>query len=187
MALHDGIEDTVLRFEQLSEVLFAGAIVLIFLLARGPDAARPRRAAVAALASAALAVLVAGLIAAIVDRSRPFVADPSAVHLFAAHAADSGFPSDHATAAFAIACAVMLRDRALGLPLLVLAALVSAGRVALGLHYPSDVLAGALLGALAAAVCFLPPIRRATDAVADLTGEQLDRLLGRGGRRAHVA
>ncbi|MGN6816789.1 MAG: phosphatase PAP2 family protein [Solirubrobacterales bacterium] len=78
-------------------------------------------------------------------RARPFVADPHGVHLFAGHAADPGFPSDHATAAFAIAVAIFLRKRAWGIFALVAATVLSVGRVALGVHYPSDVLAGAAL------------------------------------------
>jgi undecaprenyl-diphosphatase len=97
-----------------------------------------------------VALACAQLLSRIVDRPRPFVADPGGVHLFARHAADAGFPSDHATAAFAIATALLLHDRRLGAIVLAAAALLAAGRVALGVHYPSDVLAGAALGAAVA-------------------------------------
>lgn len=72
----------------------------------------------------------------------------------------SSFPSDHAVMYFAIATGVLLIHRGMGLALLAHAVFViSLPRVALGLHYPGDVLGGALLGA-GAALLFLKPIAR---------------------------
>ena len=120
------------------------------------------------------------MISELVDRARPFVADPHGVHLFASHAADPGFPSDHATAAFAIAVAIVLRKQAWGIFALVAATVLSIGRVALGVHYPSDVLAGAVLGSAAALVLWLPPLRTRIDRLADWIGGYWDRALERG-------
>ena len=55
------------------------------------------------------------------------------------------FPSAHATSAFAVATA-MTRVDSLGALAFILAIVLSLGRPYLGMHYPSDVLAGALLG-----------------------------------------
>jgi len=55
------------------------------------------------------------------------------------------FPSAHATSAFAVATA-MTRVDPLGALAFVLAFALALGRPYLGMHYPSDVLAGALLG-----------------------------------------
>ncbi len=55
------------------------------------------------------------------------------------------FPSAHATSSFAVATA-MTRVDSLGALAFVLAVALSLGRPYLGMHYPSDVLAGALLG-----------------------------------------
>ncbi|HEX2360357.1 MAG TPA: phosphatase PAP2 family protein [Solirubrobacterales bacterium] len=55
------------------------------------------------------------------------------------------FPSAHATSSFACATA-MTRIAPEAAVLFVLAAAIAAGRPYLGMHYPSDVLAGALLG-----------------------------------------
>jgi membrane-associated phospholipid phosphatase len=59
---------------------------------------------------------------------------------------DPSFPSDHASAAFAIAFAVFLFDRLVGSVFLAAAVLIGVGRVFIGAHYPADVLAGALVG-----------------------------------------
>ena len=55
------------------------------------------------------------------------------------------FPSAHATSSFAVATA-MARVEPLGALAFTLAAALALGRPYLGMHYPSDVLAGALLG-----------------------------------------
>jgi undecaprenyl-diphosphatase len=89
------------------------------------------------------------------------------VHPLVPHGADASFPSDHATAAFAIATAIWLRWRLAGAVSLVLAAALAVARVAVGVHYPGDVVAGAILGTGAAVALWWPPLRRGTDAVAD--------------------
>lgn len=179
MYRHDGIEDPLLFYVNASEALFVATLAIVFLAARGAAHAGWRRASVAAVLSAGLGLAVGKVISELVDRARPFVADPHGVHLFASHAADPGFPSDHATAAFAIAVAILLRKRAWGYVALVLAAVLSVGRVALGVHYPSDVLAGAALGSAAALVLWAPPLRARIDRLADWIGGYWDRLVER--------
>jgi membrane-associated phospholipid phosphatase len=92
------------------------------------------------------------LVKAAVDRARPVLPDP------VAHANGLSFPSGHAQSAATAACVALLlvlpalrgrpgaRAAAVGLAALYVAA-ISFSRVALGVHYVSDVLAGAVLGA----------------------------------------
>jgi undecaprenyl-diphosphatase len=175
---HDVVEDTVGAYVNAAELLFLGALLVGFALVGGARRHGARRAVVAAGLSAGLALGIAQLIARAVDRPRPFVADPSGVHLFARHAADPGFPSDHATAAFAIAVAILLRDRRWGAVALSFACVLAVGRVALGVHYPSDVLGGATLGAACALVLWAPPVRGLLNRLADAAGALLDRVVG---------
>ena len=58
----------------------------------------------------------------------------------------SSFPSDTATLLFAIAAGFWLGSRWLGLVFGVFALSTSLARVYLGIHYPSDILVGAMLG-----------------------------------------
>lgn len=160
-AHHDGLEDILVAYANASKILFLGMLIAAFLLVRGDRAHRAsvRRAVVAAGLSAGLGLAVAQVITRLVDRPRPFVAHPHAVQLFAQHAADPGFPSDHATAAFAIAVALLLRSRRWGGLALVAATILAVTRVAMGIHYPTDVLAGAAVGSLAAIVLHQPRVR----------------------------
>jgi len=180
---HDAVEDPMLFYVNASEALFAATLAVVFLAARGERHTGWRRAAVAAVFSAALALALGQAISDVVDRVRPFVAEPHQVHLFAAHAADAGFPSDHATASFAIAVAIFLRKRRWGAFAIVAAAILSVGRVAVGYHFPSDVLAGAALGSAAALLLWAPPLRRRVDALADLIGRPWDRVVSWGAGR----
>jgi undecaprenyl-diphosphatase len=180
MYQHDGFEDPLLFYVNASEALFVATLAVVFLAARGAAHAAWRRASVAAVLSAGLGLAVGKAISELVDRARPFVADPHGVHLFSGHAADPGFPSDHATAAFAIAVAILLRKREWGMVALALAAVLSVGRVALGVHYPSDVLAGAALGTAAALALWAPPLRSRIDRLSDWLGGFWDRVVDRG-------
>jgi len=65
------------------------------------------------------------------------------------------FPSAHATSAFAVATAMCRVDPATSAAFIVAIAL-SLGRPYLGMHYPSDVLAGALLGVVLGLIVPLP-------------------------------
>ena len=59
---------------------------------------------------------------------------------------DYSFPSGHTLASFEAAAVLLMQYRAKAVPALVLALLIAFSRLYLYVHYPSDVLAGALLG-----------------------------------------
>jgi undecaprenyl-diphosphatase len=163
VAGRDAVEDPVTFYVQASELLFASLVVAAFLV----GGRRGARGAVAALAAAAIALALGQVLSHLFVEQRPFVTHPRLVHALVPHAADSSFPSDHAIAAFAIATAIWLRRRVVGAVALVLAAVLAVGRVAVGVHYPGDVAAGAALGTAVAVALWWPPLRRVTDAVAD--------------------
>ena len=59
---------------------------------------------------------------------------------------DTSFPSGHAAVCFAAAVALMFRYKIKALPALIIAFIVALSRIYLCIHYPSDVLAGAVIG-----------------------------------------
>jgi undecaprenyl-diphosphatase len=148
---HDGWEDAARAYAHLSEPLFIAGLILLAIIGLVSRRSRILSASVLAVTAAGGAVTIAAVLARIVNRPRPFVAHPQ-IHAFLAHAPDPGFPSDHATAAFAIAVVLLLRLGRWAAPVLVAAAALAVSRVLVGVHYPDDVLAGALLGTAAAAL-----------------------------------
>ncbi len=126
------------------EIYAVSLTVLFFALPR--QATRARRALIYAAVSAVVSVVVATAISLIVFRERPEFAYPLLVHALVRHANDSSFPSSHATGAFATAAAIFFGGAALGWPYLILAVLVGVARLAVGVHWPTDVVAGAVIG-----------------------------------------
>ncbi len=146
---HTWLESAFNGIETWGTILIAVAAAALWLLARPRGEPKWKLTAASALAAGGLAFLVNQVIHAIWDRSRPYEAHAGVYHPHA-HSTDAGFPSDHASAAFGIATAVALIDPLVAIPFLVLAALIGVGRVIVGAHYPGDVLAGLLVGLVAA-------------------------------------
>jgi undecaprenyl-diphosphatase len=86
-----------------------------------------------------------------VGRRRPFVELPLVTGLVIPPD-EFSFPSGHTAASFVMTVVAGSAFPALFAPLLVLSLLIGLSRVYLGVHYPSDVLVGALLGILSGLV-----------------------------------
>jgi undecaprenyl-diphosphatase len=102
----------------------------------------------AAVQMAATGLLATGLQAMLktrLARERPFVTSP-AIALGTAPLDRYSFPSGHTLHAVCFTTIALHHVPALGWLLVPFTALVMASRIVLGLHYPSDVLAGAVLG-----------------------------------------
>lgn len=111
--------------------------------------AAQRRTLLLAAASMALAWVAVQMLRQWVPAPRP--AQLGMGMQWVEHAARSGFPSMHTAGAFALAAALTLgRMRPLALLGWVVAFAMAWSRVSLGVHFPSDVAAGALTGVVSA-------------------------------------
>lgn len=114
---------------------------------------KTRKIGVSAAIALALGFLVGNLtIKPLVSRIRPYAVDPSLKSAvlenfpLAGFPHDASFPSGHTLAAFEAAVPIFIRSKKWGIPALVLAFGVALSRLYLTVHYPTDVLAGAILG-----------------------------------------
>lgn len=106
------------------------------------------------LISFALNILIVNLfIKNIVARPRPFMINP-AIDLLIPPLKDGSFPSGHTSYAFSFASIIILMARGEGLKIFttVLAILISLSRLYLYVHFPTDVLGGAIIGVLIAII-----------------------------------
>jgi undecaprenyl-diphosphatase len=123
-------------------------IAVVLMLTGSPSA---RRGAIRGLLSVALASATTNVLAkGLARRRRPDVQHLPAIRRLRRAPVTTSFPSGHAASAAAFALGVAIEAPALAVPLGGLAAGVAMSRVATGVHYPSDVAAGAMVGAGAA-------------------------------------
>ncbi len=129
----------------LGDGLFWFALALALMIAGGPALDTVARMAVVGVA----ATLVAKTLKSCTARVRPFLSHPGIP--LGARPLDAGsFPSGHTLHAVAFTVVATEGIPALALLLVPFTLAVAASRVVLGLHYPSDVAAGAAVGALLA-------------------------------------
>jgi undecaprenyl-diphosphatase len=127
-------------FESAGVALYSLAVLVLWLATAPGEERRWKLAALAGGASAAVSLLVNQLIGKFIwHRPRPYETHPQVYHL--SHSHDPSFPSDHASAAFGLAFGIYLVDRRIGKFFIAVATLIAAGRVLVGAHYLTDVLA----------------------------------------------
>ncbi|MCR2803973.1 phosphatase PAP2 family protein [Paenibacillus soyae] len=103
-----------------------------------------RKMAIYGMIAVGVTVMISRGMSVFYYRDRPFAVHD--VNMLLPHIESNSFPSDHAAAAFAIAIMFYLLSRRIGIPFIGFAAVVAYSRIWVGKHYPTDVLAGALLG-----------------------------------------
>jgi undecaprenyl-diphosphatase len=121
------------------------------------DRSNFRRHVLPMLVGVLVAAAVVNLLKIVVNRPRPeafFEPLGIPVHLPLGTPPDRAFPSGHTQAAFGAATYLSCVYRAASPVFLILAALVGLSRIAVGVHYPLDVLAGAFFGASFSLVAF---------------------------------
>jgi membrane-associated phospholipid phosphatase len=157
--------------------LFVVLILIGWWIARRRDATA-MTAALAVPAAAVIAYLVNDSIKLIFAEHRPCYRFPHAFLLEKCPAIDDySFPSNHTVVVFAMAAALLLVSRALGIWALIAAAVMGVSRVYVGAHYPHDVAVGAVVGLVVGYVSAVLLRRYATPLVAKLSTGPLRPLL----------
>lgn len=143
---HDLLVAIISGFANWGVVAFGVAAFALWLLDEPRHPGIWRRGCAAGLSAAAVGLLANQLIAQLWHRPRPYQDHPLGVIPLLSPSHDPSFPSDHATAAFAIAFGILFVTRRAGWLFLAWALLIGVSRVLAGMHYPTDVIAGALVG-----------------------------------------
>ncbi len=111
-----------------------------------------RRMLLLSLLAAILAIGVNTILNTVLPRPRPFLVLPAHV-LVKSPPHDSSFPSDHAAVTLAIATTLLLNGESGWGVLGVMGALaIGLARVIIGVHYPSDIVGGMLVGMVCAVI-----------------------------------
>lgn len=126
-------------------------VVLLYIAAFVQASPRQRKAYVVAL-------VIAGVVAVVLDKlcgklyydPRPFVSQHYLPLI--QHAADNGFPSEHTVFCMTIAALLTFYRRGIGIFAILVALIVGLARIDVHVHSPIDILAGVLIGIIAASV-----------------------------------
>jgi undecaprenyl-diphosphatase len=149
----DSLADIEENCSLLKGALFIAVYCWLWFEPRGRGQDTKRQTLIAMLMACFAAIVVARVLAHVLPfRVRPMYADPlyhAPSFAFTANFENwSSFPSDSAAMFIALALGVFVIWRAAGILLLVYASLwICLPRLFLGLHYPSDLIGGALIGA----------------------------------------
>jgi len=128
---------------------FGYVLVFLLLLFLVKNFRKYWRMVASALSAAILARLViVEIIRYFLPKPRPFIENH--VNLLLDHLNQSAFPSGHAAFYFAIATVVYFANKKTGIFFLIASFLISLSRVFAGIHWPSDILVGAIIGTLSA-------------------------------------
>ena len=156
---HSGFLDALMVFcAEYIPIILIAFLAYLWTLAKRAG----RQMAVRAALSGGLALVLARIVGAFHYQAIPSVLGLGRPLIL--HAANNSFPSDHVSFSFGLAMSLLFSGSALWPQALLLAILVAFARVFGGVHFPLDVLAGALVGTSAALVIHL--LRSKSDLIA---------------------
>lgn len=118
------------------------AMIILFLLFK-----KTRKVGITAGVSLALeAILINLTIKKLVGRTRPYVVN-EAIEYITKRPSDNSFPSGHTGCVFAVASVLFfMMPKKVGIPAMVIASLVGISRLYVGVHYPTDIIGGFIIG-----------------------------------------
>lgn len=157
-SIHNSVLDFLMVFITYLGGLYGWTLICILIFVFGGKFGR--RVALLGLFALFLSDILVISLKYVIAEPRPFLALPNVDLL--TPASDSSFPSGHTASSFATALVIGLKyyrrpegnNSWLIYPLLIFAVMVGISRVYVGVHYPYDVIFGALLGIICALLVF---------------------------------
>ncbi len=113
------------------------------------DGRKLKEATLHACASSLLAWIIVNFLKEMFATTRPYLINGTTA-LTATQPRDPAFPSGHTAAAIALAVTIYFHNKKLGIVFIIAAILIGIGRVLARVHYPIDILGGAIVGTLVA-------------------------------------
>ncbi len=138
------LDNTMVFIAQNFQYLFAITLLLLWFKKDTKEkVAANRKVAIIAMMTMLIAVGINHIIALVYFRPRPYTLH--AAHLLVNPSVDPSFPSDHATFAFALTLPILVVNKYFGRIMIVMSLLLCFSRVFVGIHYPLDIVGGAII------------------------------------------
>lgn len=125
--------------------MFLGLIILWVI-----DGRIKKELVIHAIIASALGWAIAFMLKDLFHTTRPFIENGAKALVFWLPQANGAFPSSHAAAAFALSFTIWLHNKKIGALYLVAAVIVGVARVLANVHYPLDIVGGAIIGIMIA-------------------------------------
>lgn len=147
------LDDIMIVFAKYAVEIYAIIFVVAWFTLPKKDI-KNRHALVVAGFSGILALLINVVISHVWFRPRPFTVLPHGTYTeLVPHSNDASFPSDHTSGSFGFAAASWGKNQKwISYSFTILAVIVMFARVYVGVHYPTDVLAGMIVGVIASKI-----------------------------------
>ncbi|MCI8700644.1 MAG: phosphatase PAP2 family protein [Clostridia bacterium] len=150
-AMHNNILDNIMK---LITILGDAGIIWLLIALILILKTKTRKCGILIVIALFLGLLIGNLLLKnIIARPRPFIVDKT-INLLIKIPEDYSFPSCHTMASFEAAIIIFLHNKKWGISAIILAILIGFSRIYLFVHYPSDVVFGAILGSLISIVVF---------------------------------
>ncbi len=140
---------TIVFFAEHFPFIVGGALIVFLFFSAYPRMQQIHFFCIAVISALIARVAIVEIIRHFIHRPRPF----EALHFQPLIPESSwSFPSGHATFFFAFAMAIYMYNKKWGIWFFSAALVISVARVIAGVHYPSDILGGAIVGVIVAYV-----------------------------------
>ncbi|MEH7012924.1 phosphatase PAP2 family protein [Neobacillus niacini] len=135
---------------QIGGALFISITTLLLMIL---STSQTRLAAISSAAALALSHIPVQVVKKLFPRKRPYLLFET-TKILPNPLKDHSFPSGHTTAVFSVIVPFVILNPILATVLIPLGLCVGISRIYLGLHYPSDVIAGGILGSCFGSLCY---------------------------------